>query len=298
MARKLPPFVAPDWPALETENWPLGKITPYAKNPRTHPEAQVAALAALMQRWGVDQPIVVDEDGVILKGHGRLLAAYKAGFKEFPVAQHFGLADDDKQAIRLADNQTSLLSEWDQGLLSEALAGLKLAGFDMAQYGFGELALTGLGEPQQTVKLSDRFGIVPFSVFNAREGVWQERKRAWLALGIQSEVGRGENLIGRSPQELFCYYTGIAYGKARGIVTKAMEEQGEAFDLAALVKKHGGKVTSGQDYSGVDMSPTIKRLKPSADQTYKRAKARANATGPVRQGKAESKKEPAVLQRR
>lgn len=274
MARKKTQVVSPDWPALSVESWPLGRITPYPKNPRSHPEEQVAALALLMTEHGVDQPIVVDEDGVILKGHGRLLAAYKAGFKVFPVAKHIGLAEAQKQKIRLADNQMSLLSEWDIGLRDEALAFLKLQGIDMSAYGFGELSLGGLGEIGQTISLSDRFGIVPFSVFNAREGVWQDRKRAWLSLGIQSEVGRGENLIGRSPQELFCYYTGIPYGEAREIVTEAMEEQGEAFDLAALVKAHGGKVTSS-DFSGVDMSPTIKRLKPSADQTYKRAKARA-----------------------
>src|SRR5262245_14249854 len=126
------PFAPPQWPALAAESWKLGDIKPYPNNPRTHPDEQVKLLAGLMKRYGVDQPIVVDEAGVILKGHGRLLAAYKAGFEEFPVVRHLGLAEHDKQAIRIADNQMSLLSEWDQSLLSAHLQELKLAGFDTA----------------------------------------------------------------------------------------------------------------------------------------------------------------------
>jgi len=235
---KDPPFAPPNWPALQPEPWKLGRIKPYASNPRTHPDSQIELLAGLMKRYGIDQPIVVDEDGIILKGHGRLLAAYKAGFQEFPVVVHLGLAEHDKQAIRIADNQMSLLSEWDQSLLSAHLQELKLAGFDMALLGFADINLPGLGELGGTASLSDRFGVVPFSVFNAREGVWQDRKRAWLSLGIQSEVGRGENLIGRSPQDIFAHNTGIHYGEARKIVTEAMEREGDSFDLAALIKKH------------------------------------------------------------
>ena len=253
---------------------------PFPNNPRSHPKSQIEVLASLMKRWGVDQPIVVDEQGVVIKGHGRLLAAHKAGFEEFPVVQHFGLAEEDKTAIRLADNQSSLLSEWNQEFLSEQLAELQLAGFDMALLGFDASALPGFtGDLGETVSLSDRFGIVPFSIFNAREGIWHDRKRAWLALGIQSEVGRGENLIGRSPQDLFCHLTGIHYGKARKIVTEAMEKEGENFDLAALVKKHGGRMKKGADFSGVDMSPTIKRLKPRADQAHvRKLRARRKAS--------------------
>ncbi len=104
-----------------------------------------------------------------------------------------------------------------------------------------QFSTTPLPEQPPGVSLAESFGVVPFSVINAREGWWQDRKRAWLALGIQSEVGRGENLIERSPQELFCHLTGIKYDKARKIVTDAMKRDGDKFDLMALVEAHGGR---------------------------------------------------------
>ena len=104
-------------PAEQVEVRRIDKIKPYEDNPRHHTKAQVDHLAALMKRYGIDQPIVVDEDGVILKGHGRRLAAIEAGFTSFPVVVHRGLNDDDKKAMRIADNQTALLAAWDEKLL-------------------------------------------------------------------------------------------------------------------------------------------------------------------------------------
>lgn len=123
------------------KNWPLDRIVPYEHNPRTHPPAQIDLLARLLQRWGADQPIVVDEDGVILKGHGRLLAARKAGMKTFPVAQRVGLAEDDKTAMRIADNQVALLSGWDTDLIGFEIKRLERSKFDVALLGFGDKEL-------------------------------------------------------------------------------------------------------------------------------------------------------------
>lgn len=142
MAKKELPFAPPDWPALNAKTWPLGKIKPYPNNPRTHPEAQVAKLAELMKRWGVDQPIVVDEKGVILKGHGRLEAAHRAGFEEFPVVQHLGLSADEKRAMRIADNQVALLSSWDEDLLRGEVHELSHSGFDIGLLGFRNAELS------------------------------------------------------------------------------------------------------------------------------------------------------------
>ncbi len=132
---------ATDWPANTVESWTLDRIKPYDRNPRDHPEAQIELLAKLMMRWGVDQPIVVDEEGVILKGHGRRLAALKAGFKEFPVIIRAGLTEADKQGIRIADNKVSLLAGWDEPLLRLEIDDLKLKGFDIDFLGFDEKEL-------------------------------------------------------------------------------------------------------------------------------------------------------------
>lgn len=128
-------------PASKPQVWPLEKIIPYPNNPRTHPDQQVELLATLMQKHGVDQPIVVDEEGFILKGHGRRMAAVKAGFEDFPVVIHRGLSDADKRAIRLADNQVALLSGWNEDLLRAELTDLSKAGYDMPLLGFDDVSL-------------------------------------------------------------------------------------------------------------------------------------------------------------
>ncbi len=135
------PFAAPSWPAVNAKLWKLAKIVPYPNNPRVHPPAEIKLLADMMKRHGVDQPIVVDEKGVIIKGHGRLEAAKLAGFHDFPVAQHFGLSDADKMAMRIADNAVPLLAGWDRELLRAELSVLKHYDFALDTLGFGQAEL-------------------------------------------------------------------------------------------------------------------------------------------------------------
>jgi len=123
---------------MKTTLVPLSKIKPYIRNARKHPEKQITLLASLMKKYGVDQPIVVDEKFVILKGHGRRLAALQAGFKDYPVVVQRGLKAEDKQAIRIADNQVALLAGWDDNLLKIEIKELKSLGFDLAMIGFSE----------------------------------------------------------------------------------------------------------------------------------------------------------------
>lgn len=140
-----PPFDPLHHPASHPETWPIGRIQPYPNNARTHPKAQIDLLAKLLKQQGVDQPIVVDEDGVILKGHGRRLAAIAAGFEVFPVVVRWGLTDAEKTAMRLQDNQVALLSGWDHQLIHHELVVLQRAGFDMPLLGFGKQQLTAWG---------------------------------------------------------------------------------------------------------------------------------------------------------
>jgi len=138
-------------PAEKTVNWPLEKIRPYPNNPRTHNDEQIRALAALMLKYGIDQPIVVDEDGIILKGHGRRIAAFTAGFSSYPVVIRKGLSEDDKKALRIADNQVALLAGWNQDLIKIEVGSLSLAGYDMPLLAFPErelARLTGDGEDE------------------------------------------------------------------------------------------------------------------------------------------------------
>lgn len=124
-----------------SKNWPIEKIIPYENNPRSHPPEQVRLLADLIGKYGPDQNIVVDEKGIILKGHGRLEAAVLAGLKTFPVTQRLGLSEADKRAIRISDNQVALLSGWNQELLRVELTELSHDGFDMNLLGFPDMQL-------------------------------------------------------------------------------------------------------------------------------------------------------------
>lgn len=134
---------AHNWPTFG-QSWPLDKIKPYSRNPRTHPPEQIKLLAELILKYGPDQPIAIDEDGVILKGHGRLEAAKFAKLAEFPVVIHAGLSEEDKKAVRIADNQVSLLSGWDQELLRIEVGELRTADFEMPLLGFDRTELNAI----------------------------------------------------------------------------------------------------------------------------------------------------------
>lgn len=133
----------PAWPGAEV--WPLDRIKPYPSNTRTHPDEQVQLLADMLRRWGPDQPIVVDEEGIILKGHGRRLGALRAKMIDFPVVQRMGLPEQDKRALRIADNQIALLAGWDNKLMTLELGTLKTAGYDMRLLAFPQPQLVEWG---------------------------------------------------------------------------------------------------------------------------------------------------------
>jgi hypothetical protein len=121
--------------------WKIVHIKDYPHNARTHPPAQIKLLAELLKRFGPDQDIVVDEKGVILKGHGRKLAAIEAGLARFPVTQRVGLTENDKAAMRIADNQVALLAGWDSELVRFEITKLQRDEYPIELLGFGEAQL-------------------------------------------------------------------------------------------------------------------------------------------------------------
>lgn len=120
------------------EQWDISRIKPYDHNPKTHPEEQIVKLAEHLRTYGFDQPIVVDEAGVIIKGHGRLQAAQRAGLASVPVVVRVGLSEVEKRALRIADNRLAE-SPWDDEKLLEELRYLH-------ESGDGGLELTGYAE--------------------------------------------------------------------------------------------------------------------------------------------------------
>jgi len=130
--------------ASRIEMWPLERLTPYAKNARTHSDAQVAQIAASIVEFGFTAPLLVSEDGGILAGHGRLAAARKLQLDAVPVVVLDHLTPTQRRAYILADNQLALQAGWDQELLSVELADLSAEGFDLALTGFSDEELADL----------------------------------------------------------------------------------------------------------------------------------------------------------
>ncbi|WP_297478362.1 ParB/Srx family N-terminal domain-containing protein [Ferrovum sp.] len=110
---------------MKIQVWEISKVKPYESNVKIHDPAQVTKIAQSIERFGWDQPIVVDKDGIIIKGHGRRLAAIKLGIDKVPVLVRDDLTPDQAKAARLADNRVAL-SGIDTKMLQDELASLEL----------------------------------------------------------------------------------------------------------------------------------------------------------------------------
>jgi ParB-like chromosome segregation protein Spo0J len=120
----------------QIEQWPAARLKPYAKNARTHSDDQIARIAASLIEFGWTAPVMVADDGEIVAGHGRLLAAQHLGLNEVPIIRLSHLTPEQVRAYRIADNRLSELSGWDDELLAAELHALNATGFDLALTGF------------------------------------------------------------------------------------------------------------------------------------------------------------------
>lgn len=202
------------WPADKVERRSVDELIGFARNSREHSDAQVDQIAASIREWGWTSPVLIDEDGTILAGHGRLLAAKKLGLAEVPTMMAVGWTDAQKRAYVIADNKLALNASWNDEMLAVELSALDEEGFNLDLIGFDKDELDGLldvtgdegdesvsGDVEGKGNLASKFGIPPFTVLSAREGWWQERKRMWIALGIKSELGRGAPCLPADAQD-------------------------------------------------------------------------------------------------
>jgi DNA modification methylase len=130
--------------AQHIELWPIENLVPYARNPRTHSDAQVEQIAASIAAFGFNNPILVDTSAGIIAGHGRLLAGRKLGLKEVPVIVLDHLSESQKCTYIIADNQLALNAGWDQETLRAELAALDAEDFNLNVVGFEEEELARL----------------------------------------------------------------------------------------------------------------------------------------------------------
>lgn len=123
---------------------PVDRLEPYARNARTHPDWQIAQIASSIAEFGFTNPILAGEDGVIIAGHGRLLAARRLGLLVVPVIVLEGLSDAQRRALVIADNKIAENAGWDEDLLRSELAALREDGFELEVIGFSEDELSQL----------------------------------------------------------------------------------------------------------------------------------------------------------
>ena len=138
------------------EHWPLDKLIPYANNPRTHSDTQVAQLAGSIQAFGFNAPILVDGLSGVIAGHGRLLAAKKLQLDRVPVIVLDHLSELQKRAYIIADNRLAEIADWNEDLLRIELSALKDSDFEIDTIGFSdeELQLLFAGDEQDDIDAS------------------------------------------------------------------------------------------------------------------------------------------------
>lgn len=129
---------------LAVEYRKLDDLVPYARNARTHSDAQVAEIAGSIRAFGFTNPVLIAEDGTLIAGHGRVLAARKLGMETVPTIVLAGLSETQRRALVLADNRIAMNAGWDEELLALELSDLQEAGFDLGLTGFGDDELQNL----------------------------------------------------------------------------------------------------------------------------------------------------------
>jgi DNA modification methylase len=161
------------WPADKIEKVKIDKLIPYARNSRTHSDEQVSQIAASIKHWGWTTPVLIDETGELIAGHGRVMAARKLGIEEIPTMTAIGWSKADKQAYVLADNQLPQNAGWDMDLLSVEMKDLDAEGFDLSLMGFNDDMLANMLK-EETEGLTDEDAVpdVPDDPVTVLGDVW------------------------------------------------------------------------------------------------------------------------------
>ena len=159
--------------AAQVERWPLDRLIPHARNARTHSETQIAQIAGSIAEFGFVNPVLVGDDGVLVAGHGRVLAARKLGLHEAPVIVLAHLTPTQRRALMIADNQIALNAGWNEEMLSAELASLKEEAFDLELLGFDDADLDRLlATPLEELQSADEAPEPPTEPISRLGDIW------------------------------------------------------------------------------------------------------------------------------
>lgn len=162
-----------DFAAKKIEQLKTADLVPYARNARTHSEAQVAQIAGSIREFGFTNPVLIDGERGIIAGHGRVLAAQSLGLETVPCIRLGHLTESQRRAYVLADNRLALNAGWDAEMLAVELDELKDAGVDLASLGFDKDELNELIGTPNTGPLPDPpIPPVPVTPKTVRGDIW------------------------------------------------------------------------------------------------------------------------------
>jgi DNA modification methylase len=162
------------WPADKPERRKVSDLTPYARNSRTHSDEQVAQIAASIKEWGFTTPVLIDPDGGIIAGHGRVMAAQRLGLEDVPCIIAQGWSDAQKRAYVIADNKLALNAGWDNEMLAVEFGELKDLDFDLSLTGFEMDEIDALFPEDVTEGLTDEDAVpeAPEAPVTVEGDVW------------------------------------------------------------------------------------------------------------------------------
>jgi len=126
---------------MKIKNIDIEKLRPYKNNPRKHSESQIEQIANSINEFGFVNPIIADENNMILAGHGRFLAANKLLLTEVPIVQITDLDEKQKKALVIADNKIAMNSDWNEDLLWQQIQELSKDGFDLSLLAFNDMEI-------------------------------------------------------------------------------------------------------------------------------------------------------------
>jgi hypothetical protein len=230
-------------------------LIPYARNSRTHSDAQVTKIAASIKEFGFLNPIITDGSDSIVAGHGRVLAAQKLGLESLPVIEAAHLTDAQRKAYIIADNRLALDAGWDNDMLKVELQDLEADGFDLSLTGFelGEIA-DFLAEPTEGLTDEDAVPDAPEVPVTVEGDVWLLGRHR-LMCGDSTSIYAVERLMDGETPDLI--HTDPPYGM--NAVTKS-----------SVLKKNYGTDIMGDDNPDIakDAFALIHGLYPDAKQIW------------------------------
>lgn len=236
-------------PQIETLD--INSLIPYARNARTHSEAQIAQIAGSIKEFGFTNPVLIDKDNGIIAGHGRVAAARKLNLTEVPCIRLEHLSETQRKAYILADNRIALNSGWEADLLSVEMAELKDLGINLESLGFDsdEIdALLNKIEPTAGLTDEDEAPEVQEQAVTKPGDIWVMGNHR-LMCGDSTSIDAVDKLM--AGQKADMVFTdppyGVSYEDSKGrkiqndelVDEKLQEFVAEAFSCGVAISKDG-----------------------------------------------------------